>query len=119
MMNTQQLIEQLNTHPEQVQFSQVIETISSDYQYTPSRFTNGKGESQVINEAGSNEGSCKIFAFAKLQNLSVAQTLQCFGDYYRKDVLEHPEATDHANIRQFMIHGWDGIQFEQQALTAR
>ena len=34
-----------------------------------------------------------------------------FGDYYRKDVLEHPDGTDHANIRAFMEVGWDGVKF--------
>ena len=29
----------------------------------------------------------------------------------RKDVLEHPDATDHANIRAFMKVGWDGVKF--------
>lgn len=118
-MNTQELIAQLNTAPEQTQFSQVIETITADYDYSPSRFTNGAGKDMVINAAGTNEGSCKIFSFAKLHQLTVHQTLHCFGDYYRNDVLGHPDATDHANIRQFMLHGWAGIQFDQQALSAR
>ena len=47
----------------------------------------------------------------KLHNLSKAQTLACFGDYYRVDVLQHPQKNDHANIRQFMLSGPGGIQF--------
>jgi hypothetical protein len=118
-MNTENLITKIKTNPDAVSFNEVIETITADYDYTPSRFTNGKDDSRVINEAGTNEGSCKIFSFAKLNELSKDQTLHCFGDYYRKDVLEHPDATDHANIRQFMQHGWAGIQFEQQALVRK
>ena len=26
-------------------------------------------------------------------------------------MLEHPDATDHANIRAFMKVGWDGVKF--------
>lgn len=118
-MKTNALIQQLNTAPESVTFSQVIETIEADYNYSPTRFTNGFDESMAVNEAGSNEGSCKIFSFAQLNNLSKEQTLHCFGDYYRKDVLEHPEATDHANIRNFIKYGWDGIHFDDVALTTK
>ena len=118
-MNTEQLLKQLNTDPESVSFNQVIDTITADYNYTASRFTNGNGESMAINEAGSNEGSCKIFAFAQLNNLNPDQTLQCFGDYYRKDVLQNPDATDHANIRNFIAHGWQGIHFDSVALSKK
>ena len=38
------------------------------------------------------------------------------GDYYRVDVLQHPDATDHQNIRQFIQYGWAGITFEGCAL---
>ncbi|NNF96141.1 MAG: hypothetical protein HKM94_04340 [Halobacteria archaeon] len=47
------------------------------------------------------------------------ETLACFGKYYREDVLQHPQGTDHLNIRTFMRHGWSGIQFEYPALTPR
>lgn len=118
-MNSEQLIKQLETAAESVSFSQVIETIESEYNYTATRFTNGSGEQMAVNEAGTNEGSCKIFAFAQLNNLNQQQTLQCFGDYYRVDVLQNPEAADHANIRNFIRHGWDGIHFDSTALTVK
>jgi hypothetical protein len=70
-----------------------------------------------MNQAGSNEGSCKIFAFATTEGLSEAETLACFGKYYREDVLQNPQVSDHANIRTFMRHGWKGIRFEQSALV--
>lgn len=108
-----QLLSQLQSQPEAVTFQQVIDTIAENYQYTATTFTNG----DVTNEAGTNEGSCKIFAFAKLNNLSPEQTLHCFGDYYRKDVLENPEGTDHGNIRNFMKTGWEGVRFEGEALS--
>jgi hypothetical protein len=115
-MTIDELLEKINTRPDQIDFAEVIETIDSGYRYTPAGFSNGKGSNAVINEAGSNEGSCKIFAFAKLNHLDEKQTLACFGTYYREDVLGHPEKNDHANIRNFMLHGWRGIEFKSEAL---
>lgn len=97
-----------------VDFAETIAVISENYAYQPTAFQNGS----VENAAGQNEGSCKIFAFAKLNALTEAQTLSLFGDYYRVDVLENPSATDHQNIRQFMQHGWTGIVFQGEALNA-
>ena len=113
-----ELISQIKTNPETVEFKDVIATIDAHYHYTPTRFTNGQGNNMAINEAGSNEGSCKIFAFAQLNGLSETETLACFGHYYRDDVLKHPDGNDHANIRNFMRSGWDGIHFEGAALQA-
>lgn len=111
-MNTHELIEKLRNQPEAVSFDEVIATIEANYQYQPTRFSNG----ETINEAGSNEGSCKIFAFAQLNGLDESQTLACFGRYYREDVLGNPDGSDHANIRNFMRQGWAGIRFEGVAL---
>lgn len=115
-MTIDELIEKINTRPDYINFTEVIETIESNYSYTPTRFINGKDSNPTINEAGTNEGSCKIFAFAKLNRLDEKQTLACFGKYYREDVLDHPNNDDHANIRNFMQHGWEGIKFEGEAL---
>lgn len=111
-MTLSTLLTQLSEEPQRVSFDEVINTIAENYRYTPTTFSNGS----IVNEAGTNEGSCKIFAFAKLHKLSQEQTLACFGKYYRDDVLKHPEANDHGNIRNFMISGWDGITFENDAL---
>lgn len=118
-MTIESLLEQLDNAPETVSFEQVISTIGRHYHYRPTRFRNGIEGDRVINEAGSNEGSCKIFAFAKLQNLSPDQTLACFGKHYREDVLAHPEGQDHQNIRTFMRHGWGGIEFDADALRRK
>ncbi len=118
-MSLAELLEQLKHSPGTVQFSEVIKTIEENYTYQATRFSNGEGESKVVNEVGSNEGSCKIFAFAQLNNLDAEQTLSCFGDYYRVDVLENPDADDHANIRNFINSGWKGITFDQQVLTTK
>ena len=117
MMTPEQLLDRLNTEPDAIEFEQVMALIAEHYHYTPTRFTNGIGDSTLVNEAGSNEGSCKIFALGRLLTLNESQTLACFGRYYREDVLNHPEGNDHMNIRTFMRSGWDGIAFESEALS--
>jgi len=101
-----------------VDFQDTMAVIAAHYHYQPTEFSNGV-QQPLLNEAGKNEGSCKIFAFAKIHQLSQQQTLALFGDYYRKDVLENPEGTDHQNIRTFIRDGWDGIIFKGEALTAK
>lgn len=101
---------------ERVAFQDTMAVITANYDYTPTRFTNGLGEGRVVNEAGTNEGSCKLFYFARLHGLSAAETLALFGDHYWRDVLEHPESSGHANIRSFMKYGWDGIAYEGEVL---
>ena len=109
------IFEQLEKSPETIQFNDVIAFIDSHYDFTPTKFTNGN----TINEAGQNNGSCKVFGFAKLNALSKEETLALFGDFYRTDVLQNPEGEDHQNIRNFMEFGWDGISFEGEALKRK
>ncbi len=109
------LIEKLTLQPEQVEFQEVIATIDENFDFTPTAFVNG----ETVNAENQNNGSCKIFAFAQLQQLSVEQTLACFGDFYRKDVLENPDNDDHQNIRNFIRFGWAGVKFSGQALSAK
>lgn len=118
-MNLKELLQTLETTPESVEFADVIAVIDENYHYTPTTFYNGDTSDTVTNQAGSNEGSCKIFSFAGLHNLSGQSTLHCFGDFYRKDVLTHPDGKDHANIRNFMKYGWKGIRFDSAALVRR
>lgn len=106
---------QLTTDPDSISFQQSIMLIESLYEFKETAFRNGDKR----NVAGENNGSCKIFAFALLHRLSEPQTLQMFGDYYRIDVLESPAGQDHANIRQFMQYGWDGIEFDGQAISPK
>lgn len=101
-----------------VEFQETIAVIAEYYDYQPTEFSNGL-QQPLVNEAGRNEGSCKIFAFAKLHQLTVEQTLALFGDYYSQDVLGNPSGNDHQNIRNFMRDGWDGIVFEDEVLQAR
>ncbi len=118
VMTPEQLLARIRQAPESIEFGAVMATIARYYQYQPTAFVNGKeAATQVVNAAGSNEGSCRIFAFAKLHGLTQTQTLACFGAYYRDDVLKHPEGSDHANIRTFMRDGWEGLSFAGEALV--
>ena len=99
---------------QKVSFDDTMTIINESYHYTPTTFTNGLGEHSVSNNAGTNEGSCKIFAFAKLNQLDKTQTLNLFGDFYHQDVLNDPSGTGHQNIRNFMQYGWEGIQFSEK-----
>lgn len=110
-MDIEVLLSRLRQDPEAVEFEQVMAVIDRYYRYQPVAFRNGSGGDCVDNPAGSNEGSCKIFAFAQMHALDQQQTLACFGRYYREDVLLRPHGDDHANIRAFMRHGPAGISF--------
>jgi len=96
---------------QKVSFDETQAIIKQSYEYTPTRFTNGLGDNSVENAAGTNEGSCKIFSFAKINQLDKDQTLNLFGDFYHQDVLKDPHGSGHQNIRNFMQYGWEGIQF--------
>ncbi|WP_297984379.1 HopJ type III effector protein [uncultured Chryseobacterium sp.] len=95
-------------------FKDVIEYIDSQYDFTPSEFSN----EEIVKEAGQNNGSCKVFSFAKLQNLSKEQTLSLFAEHYQS-VLQTPDGNDHHNIRNFLKFGWDGISFQNEALIRK
>lgn len=114
-MELELFLNRLETEPESVEFPDVIALINSLYTFIPTGFRN----EGIYNEAGQNTGSCKIFAFARLQELSESQTLALFGAYYRADVLRNPEGDSHANIRQFMKTGWKGIEFDGVPLRAK
>ena len=91
MNQLDEFIARIKSSPEDTEFQDVINIIDKHYHYTPTRFTNGPEDNGVINAAGENEGSCKIFSFAKINGLTVEQTLNCFGQYYSDDVLKDPE----------------------------
>jgi hypothetical protein len=112
-MTVEQLIAELNQGP--VDFNLVMQTINDNYEFTPTEFKNG----ETLNQANTNNGSCKIFAFGDSNKLSQQATLNAFGDFYTVDVMQNPDNDDHQNIRNFMKYGWDGIEFEAQALTAK
>lgn len=95
-------------------FSDTLELVERFFAYTPAAFRNGP----LNNNAGENEGSCKLFALAQFCNLTEADTLSCFGEHYRQ-VLDEPAGSSHGNIRQFMASGWSGIHFDSPPLRLR
>jgi len=97
-----------------IAFNDVIGFIETYYKHQPTAFKNG----DAYNEATQNQGSAKVFAFAKLNNLSAEDTLYLFAEHYQS-VLANPDGADHQNIRQFMAHGWPGVVFEGEALVAK
>ena len=114
-MSINNFLEKLKESPEHVDFNKLMALIERHYEFTPSRFKNG----DLQNQAGENSGSCKLFYFAKLHNLTKEETLACFGAYYREDVLKNPQGDNHPNIRNFMAHGWQGIVFAGEVLTPK
>lgn len=114
-MSIEAFIKKINLNPASIQFVDSIAVIDEHYTFIPTAFQNGLFK----NDAGQNSGSCKLFSFARLHKLTEAQTLVCFGDYYRIDVLQHPDAQNHQNIRNFIQFGWKGIAFEGDALSKK
>nr|WP_315165244.1 HopJ type III effector protein [uncultured Flavobacterium sp.] len=114
-MSTTSFLEKLKSTPEALTFAETIAVIEENYTFTPTAFQNGLQH----NAAGENSGSCKLFAFAKVQQLTETETLACFGAYYTEEVLGDPSGTNHQNIRNFMKTGWSGIQFEGEALQLK
>ncbi len=104
---------------EVVSFEQTMLIIDEHYSFTPTAFENGQDDGVVVNEAGNNSGSCKIFGFARLHGLNEQQTLALFGDFYHRDVLNDLTGSSHANIRAFMKYGWSGIKMTDNPLTLR
>lgn len=117
-MSTEDFIEKVKQNIP-VSFPDTMAVIAYYYDYQPTEFSNGLGADRLVNAPGTNEGSCKIFAFAKLNRLTESQTLNLFGDYYRMDVLQDPNGTSHQNIRNFMKFGWKGIEFQDLPLTPK
>ena len=109
------LLQKIKETPEEVTFDEVIDDIDQYYEFTETAFWNG----DVFNAAGDNNGSCRIFYFAELHDLDKQQTLNCFGRFYREDVLCDPGGDSHKNIRQFIRTGWGGMHFEGEPLKLR
>lgn len=114
-MELDKFLERVELAPLHIEFADTLAVIEAHYHYQPVVFTVGEQH----NPAGENEGSCKIFAFAQLLGLSEAQTLALFGEHYRKDVLENPDGSNHANIRNFVRYGWSGVEFNEPPLVPK
>ena len=105
-------LERLRRTPDTIQFAEVIALIDSHYNHAPTAFINGA----ATNQASENQGSAKVFSFARLHDLNEIETLHCFAEHFRT-VRDNPTGDDHQNIRQFMANGWQGIQLPNTCLT--
>lgn len=92
------LMAALGRKPETIEFEDSMGAIAELYEVSEVPFSVG----DVVSAAGENMGSAKLFSFGKMAKLDEKKTLHLFGKYYRDDVLQHPDATDHPNIRAFM-----------------
>jgi HopJ type III effector protein len=101
-------LNKLKTSPKDIDFTDTISVIESNYIFTPTAFKNGN----LHNNAGENSGSCKLLTFAQLQSLTKEETLACFGKYYFEEVLNDPNGIGHQNIRNFMKTGFEGLVFD-------
>jgi hypothetical protein len=95
-------------------FEEVMEIIDTHYESQLLEFKNG----DIVNQQGENEGSAKLLSYAALSNMDKETTLKLWGQYYR-EVLNDPNGTSHANIRNFMKYGWDGVPFENGIALTR
>ncbi len=114
MPEIQHFIDSILNIPRSFCFQDFLNLIEEHYHFTPTAFQNGK----QYNAAGENNGSCKVFAFASLHQLSKEKTLLLFAEHYQS-VLQTPEAQDHSNIRNFMQFGWESLQLEGEPLQLR
>lgn len=96
------------------QFAATLAFINQWFDFTPTAFRNGK----VANSAEQNQGSCRVLAFALLQNLRAEQALKCFGEHYR-DVLATPGKDNHHNLRRLQAEGLVDINFDRQPLRRK
>lgn len=114
-MSLQDFVDRIYADVAQIQFDEAIEAIDANFEFTPVAFKCGDQH----NEAGTNIGSCKILSFSHAMNLPESVAVHLFGDYFRRDVAENRDGSDHPNIREFMRLGWRGVQFEKPALKPR
>jgi hypothetical protein len=104
----------LEMSSDDIMMEDVIEMIDINYESGLIEFKNG----DIVNKQGENEGSAKVLSYAALSELDKDTTLKLWGQYYR-DVLATPDGTDHANIRNFMKTGWEGVPFENGIALTR
>lgn len=114
-MTIQEFKTKLKTAPNTIAFAETMDVVDTYFNFTPRAFTNGT----LQNAEGQNSGSCKVFAFAKAENLSKTETLACFGQYYFDEVLKDPSGSGHQNIRNFIKTGFEGLDFENNPLTKK
>ena len=110
-LSVETYIASLKHDPSGLNFAQTLAMIDAHYCFAPTGFKNGS----VVNAAGENSGSCKVFSFAQMHELSQDMTLAMFAEHYQ-NVLDNPKLDNHANIRAFIVSGFNGLAFDDEAL---
>lgn len=113
-MTLEELIKALDADIPDFAFNDVMAAIDAAFASTPCAFDNGEQK----NAADENQGSCKVFAFARQAGLDKDKTLKLFAEHYR-NVIDDPEGSAHGNIRAFMRSGWDGVVLHGNPLSPR
>jgi hypothetical protein len=113
-MTIQQFRTKLKATPTTITFAETMQVIEDNYNFLPTSFTNG----ELRNNVGENTGSCRIFAFAKHQKFTKGATLFCFGAHYQ-GVLKDSNGSSHQNIRNFMKTGFEGLSFDNEAISLK
>ena len=114
-MQLKSFIHKLKTNPKTISFTETMQVIDTNFNFIPTAFVNG----EINNNAGENNGSCKLFAFAIHQNLTKDETLSCFGEYYFNDVLQDVHGNGHQNIRNFIKTGFEGLVFKNKPINLK
>ncbi|SFV88751.1 Type III effector HopPmaJ [hydrothermal vent metagenome] len=109
-MTQESYLEELRSG-KQMDFDDLMALIDEHFDYIPASFTNG----DLQNADNENQGSAKLFCFGAIHQLSELEVLHCFGQYYQA-VMADPKGNSHANIRNFMTYGWEGLKFDSPVL---
>ena len=64
-MNLNRFLQKLKDSPENIEFTDTMAVIDELYEFTETEFKNGN----LLNKAGENSGSCKLFALVNVQPL--------------------------------------------------
>lgn len=111
-MTGNNILEQLEAG--NLNFSGVLALIDEQYIHTATAFKNG----DQYNGESENQGSARVLYYAYINKLDKTNTLRLFAEHYQ-NVLDNPNATNHQNIRQFMVKGWDAVEFEGTVLSPK
>ena len=114
-MQLDAFLTRLAKDPDSVRLEEALSAISESYDVSPVGYTLGG----VRFDLPQSKRTCQLYAFGLLHGLPKDLTLQCFGDDYRRDVLQNPLGTDHHSIRLFAMHGFEGLNLDAMPLVRR
>ena len=113
-MNTEQFLKKLKLGGK-LKFSDFLALIDSEYNFSNIAFKNG----DIFNSKHENQGSAMVFCFGHMYSLSELEVLHCFAEHYHSVIQNSNDETSHLNIRSFMVHGWDALLIDFDALKIK